>query len=117
MDSRKIPLRCVLVLSLNAGGKLCGPRYIAIICTFSKIYCWGQEHGENCPKITPFEIATLVRQPRNPEYDGALPRALSQLWADISGVAVGKADHRHRTDRLGSVALQPPPSRARQARA
>ncbi len=34
-----------------------------------------------------------------------------------AGIAVGQADHRHRADRLGPVAVQPPPHRTGQARA
>ena len=62
-------------------------------------------------------LAGVVRQSRQSRHDGALSRALPQFRPDARGTAVGQADHRHRPDRLRPVALQPPPHRARQARA
>ena len=85
--------------------------------SLAKTHGW-TGHGENCPQIhAPFKIAALVRQSRQPRHDRALSGALSQLRPHPGGVAVRQADHRHRADRFGPVALQPAPSRAREARA
>ena len=62
-------------------------------------------------------LAGVVRQLRPSRHDGDLSRALSQLRAHARGAAWRQADHRHRADGLRPLALQPPPSRARQARA
>ena len=62
-------------------------------------------------------FAGVVRQLRPSRHDGDLSRALSELRAHPRGAARRQADHRHRADRVRPLALQPPPSRARQARA
>ena len=54
-------------------------------------------------------LARLVRQSRQHRHDGALSGALPELRPVVGGAAVGSADHRHRPDRLGPVALQSPP--------
>ena len=62
-------------------------------------------------------LAALVRQSGQSRHDRALSRALSQLRPHRPGASLRQADHRHRADRLGSVAVQPPSSGAGQARA
>src|SRR3954466_9427859 len=57
-------------------------------------------------------LATLVRQSGKSRHDGALPGALHEFRPYPEGIALRKADHRHRADRLRSVALQPAPPRA-----
>ena len=63
----------------------------------------------------PAALTALVRQSRQSRHDGALHRALPQLRPHAGGIALRQADHRHRPDRLGPRALQPPPPRPRQA--
>ena len=67
-----------------------------------------------CPDQTP-ALARLVRRPGERRHDGALPRADAELRADARRAPVGPADHRDRADRLRHHALQPAPSRARDA--
>ena len=77
-------------------------------------------HGKKskpCPARQDAALAALVRQPGQSGHDRALSRALSQLRPDQQGAALRQADHRHRADRLGPVALQPPSSRAGAPRA
>ena len=62
-------------------------------------------------------FAALVRQSGQSGDDRALSRALSELRAHQARTHLGQADHRHRADRLGPVALQPPSPRTGRARA
>ena len=70
-------------------------------------------------RVTPDQLRSRLwfDNPDNPGHDRALSRALPEFRPDGEGAAIGQADHRHRPDRLRSLALQPPPSRAREARA
>src|SRR5215207_4037265 len=76
------------------------------------------EHGEQAAPDHPkrSSLTPVVRQPGQSGHDGALSGALPQLRADPPGAAIRQADHRHRPDRLGPLALQSPPHRTRQAR-
>ena len=65
----------------------------------------------------PPALARLVRRSRQRRHDRALSRALHELRLVARGAAVGQADHRHRADRQRPVAVQPPSSGARGARA
>ncbi len=64
----------------------------------------------------PPALAALVRQPGQSRHDCALPRALPQFWADARRTDRRQADHRHRADRIGPVAVQPASSRIGQTR-
>ena len=55
--------------------------------------------------------------PDNPGMTALYLERYLNYGLTAAGAAVGQADHRHRPDRLRPLALQPPPSRARQARA
>ena len=65
----------------------------------------------------PPALATVVRQSRQSGHDRALSRALSQFRPHARGTHLRPPDHRHRADRLRSLALQPASPRAGQARA
>ena len=55
--------------------------------------------------------------PENPGMTALYLERYLNYGLTRGGAAVRQADHRHRADRLRPFALQPPPSRARQARA
>ena len=78
-------------------------------------------HGEETENPGPARqkpaLAALVRQSGQSGHDGALSRALSQLRPHRPGASLRQADRRHRADRLGPVAVQPPSSGTGQARA
>src|SRR4051794_37401670 len=81
----------------------------------------GEEHGHEWKKTKRQErrqaardaapegqespLAALVRQPGKSRHDGALSRALHELRPHPEGAALRQADHRHRADRLRSLAL------------
>src|SRR5260370_8071221 len=73
----------------------------------------GGSHGQKIKKTgktrAPPALAGLVRQSRQPEHDGDLPRAVPEFRPHPRGIGRRQAHHRHRPDRLGSFALQPPP--------
>ena len=73
--------------------------------------------GGSKDKGVKLRSASWFNNPDNPSHDGALSRAAAELRPDARGIAVRQADHRHRPDRLGPLALQPPPSRPGRARA
>src|SRR5437588_376673 len=60
-------------------------------------------------------LESLVRQSRQCRHDRALPGALHQLRNFAGGASVRQADHRHRSDRERSDALQSASSRPRPA--
>ena len=71
----------------------------------------------NRRRQTPVAIPAMVRQSRQPGNDGPLYRALPQFRPDARRAALRQADHRHCADRLGSITLQSPSPRTRQAHA
>src|SRR5436305_91366 len=50
-------------------------------------------------------LAALVGQSGKSRHDRALSRALHELRAHAEGAALRQADHRHRADRLGPLAV------------
>ncbi len=69
-------------------------------------------------KITPAQLRSRLwfDNPDNPGMTALYLERYLNYGLTRAGAAIRQADHRHRADRLGPLALQPAPSRSRQAR-
>src|SRR3954471_10690890 len=70
-----------------------------------------QAAANTAPEGQGAALAAVVGQSGKPRHDRALSRALHELWPHPERAALRQADHRHRTDRLRPLALQPASSR------